>query len=104
MPLSDQLRGYAEAKILRLDRHFDRILDATMDISAASNPPIAAERVAELRLHLGTGALVKAKATARDLRAALDRVIEKADEQLRRRKERLRDEKHVLPASKVPRP
>jgi putative sigma-54 modulation protein len=96
VPLPPTLRTYAEGKVRRLDRHYDRILDARLELDLA-----ARKSLAELLIHVH-GAMVKGKATAQRMQEAVDLVVDKVDEQLRRRKERIKDHK-ALPAGGKPR-
>jgi putative sigma-54 modulation protein len=84
------MRDYAEGKIRRLDRHFDRIIDARLELAPAGRHSIDPEKVAQLQVHL-PGSVLKGSVTARGIREAVDLVVDKLDEQLRRRKERIQD-------------
>ena len=92
----ESLRSYAEVKVLKLDRHFDRVLEAHLDFEVEGLHHTEPARVARLRLHLA-GAEILASVTASSWMATVDKVVDKADEQLRRRKERLKDHKAGLP-------
>lgn len=86
--LAPDVRTYADEKVRRLDRHFDRIVDARLEFELesgrGSDPPKAVKLLVRV-----SGAVLMARVTAREWRAALDEVVDKMDEQLRRRKERL---------------
>jgi putative sigma-54 modulation protein len=101
VPLPPTLRTYAEGKVRRLDRHYDRILDARLELDLAARKSLDPPKVAELLIHVH-GAMVKGKATAQRMQEAVDLVVDKVDEQLRRRKERIKDHK-ALPAGGKPR-
>jgi putative sigma-54 modulation protein len=88
VPLPEALRTYAEGKIRRLDRHFDRILDARLELDLAGHKRVDPSKVAQLRIHVN-GSIVKGQVTAKELREAVDLVVDKVDRQLRRRKERI---------------
>ena len=90
--LPSALREYAEAKVRRLDRHFDRIIDARLELDVAGNHSQDPAKVAELHVHVNGGVL-QGKVTAHGLQEAVDLVIDKVDVQLRRRKERLKGHK-----------
>ncbi|MEA2645630.1 MAG: putative sigma-54 modulation protein [Chloroflexota bacterium] len=90
--VSSSLRQYAEAKVRRLDRHFDRIIDARLDLDVAGKHSVDPPKVAELHVHVN-GGVVQGKVTAHGLREAVDLVTDKVDEQLRRRKERIKGHK-----------
>ena len=96
--LAPDVRTYAEEKVQRLDRHFDRIVDARLEFELesgrGSDPPKAVKLLVRV-----SGAVLTARTTARDLRTAVDQVVDKMDHQLRRRKERLVEHR---PAPVVP--
>ena len=88
VPLDQPLKDYAEAKLRRLDRHFDRIVDARLEFDLDSGKSGDPMKVASLHVHV-SHAVLSAKVKGRDLRQAVDLVVDKLDQQLRRRKERL---------------
>ena len=90
VPLDQALKDYAEAKLRRLDRHFDRIVDARLEFDLDGRKSIDPQKVTSLYVHVN-GAQLSGKVKARDLRESIDLVVDKVDEQLRRRKERLTD-------------
>jgi putative sigma-54 modulation protein len=90
LTLPEALRSYAEQKIRRLDRHFDRILDARLELDRASRKSVDPAKTAELRIHVN-GSILKGRVSAREIREAVDLVVDKIDEQLRRRKERIKE-------------
>src|SRR5437879_11645759 len=96
MPVDPGVRKYAEAKVRRLDRHFDRILDARLELDLASRKRVEPLKVAELLVHVN-GTIIKARAIAPHLQEAVDLVVDKVDHRLRKRKERIKDHK-ALPA------
>lgn len=86
--LTPEVRTYAEAKIGRLDRHFDRIIEARVEFELESRRGVDPPKAVSLLVHL-SGITLKATTTAREWKVALDEVTEKMDEQLRRRKARM---------------
>ncbi len=92
LTLPEALRAYAEQKIRRLDRHFDRIHDVRLELDHAGKRSAEPAKTAELRVHVD-GSILKGRVTAKELREALDLVVDKVDEQLRRRKERIKEHK-----------
>jgi putative sigma-54 modulation protein len=101
MPLPDSVRTYAEAKVRRLDHHFDRIIDARLEFDLPARKSPKSPKQAELHIHV-QGRHLKGRATAPHLQEAVDMVVDKVDQQLRKRKERLKDHR-ALPASGRPR-
>jgi len=90
VPLTPDLREYAEGKIRRLDRHFDRIIDARLELEMTGNHSTAPARLVALHVHV-TGGILQGSVTARETQEAVDRVVDKLDQQLRKRKERLQE-------------
>ncbi len=97
VPLDQSLKDYAEAKLRRLDRHFDRIVDARLEFDVDGRKSVDPEKTASLHVHVSRS-LLSAKAKARDLHEAVDLVVDKLDEQLRRRKERITTHRGARPA------
>jgi putative sigma-54 modulation protein len=86
--LDQPLKEYAEAKLRRLDRHFDRIVDARLEFDLESAKGVEPMKVASLHVRVSR-AVLSGKVKGRDLRQTIDLVVDKVDLQLRRRKERL---------------
>ncbi len=83
--ISPALRDYVNTKMQRIERHFDRLIGA--------NFVLTVEKLlhkAEATIHAG-GANLHAHASAADMYAAIDTLIDKLDEQARRHKEKLND-------------
>jgi putative sigma-54 modulation protein len=97
--LAPDVREYAEAKVRRLDRHFDRIVDAQLDFDVVNHRAAEPLKDVHLRVHL-SGVILTAQARHKDARTAVDEVVDKLEEQLRRRKERLK-ERRAAPIARV---
>ncbi len=84
-PVPAELRAYAEEKLQRLERH-GNVLEAslTLDHDARRVPPSSAELIVHLH-HVRLSSHVEGTT----LREAVDRVTDRADRQVRRRKERI---------------
>jgi putative sigma-54 modulation protein len=90
VPMDQALKDYAEAKLRRLDHHFDRIVDARLEFDLDGRKSIDPQKIACLYVHVN-GAQLSGKVKSRNLRESVDLVVDKVDQQLRRRKERLTD-------------
>jgi putative sigma-54 modulation protein len=86
--LAPAVRTYADEKVRRLDRHYDRIVDARLEFELESGRGSDPPKAVKLHVHVSR-AVLTARATAREWRVALDEVVDKMDEQLRRRKQRM---------------
>lgn len=88
-----QMKAYAQAKLEKLTRHFDHILEARMELGTEKNKSLESVKVAELTVHVSgrTGNILKATQSAEHMNEAVDLVIDKMDRQIRQHKERLKD-------------
>lgn len=88
-----QMKAYAQAKLEKLARHFDHVLEARMELGTEKNKSSESLKVAELTVHVAgrTGNILKAAVSAEHMNEAVDLVIDKMDRQIRDHKERLKD-------------
>jgi putative sigma-54 modulation protein len=88
-----QVKAYAQAKLEKLARHFDHVLEARMELGTEKNKSLESLKVAELTVHVTgrTGNILKAAQSAEHMNEAVDLVIDKMDRQLRDHKEKLKD-------------
>lgn len=86
--LDDDIKSYAEKKILKAETFFDHIMEAHVVLSAEKH-----RRIAEVTLN-AKNATFHATAETDDFRSAVDAVMEKVDAQIKKFKERIKDRKH----------
>src|SRR5260370_12344555 len=88
-----QMKAYAQAKLEKLTRHFDHILQVHMELGTEKNKSLETMKVAELTVHVTgrTGNTLKAVQSAEHMNEAVDLVIDKMDRQIRQHKEKLKD-------------
>ncbi|MDQ6709070.1 MAG: ribosome-associated translation inhibitor RaiA [Candidatus Dormibacteraeota bacterium] len=88
-----EMKAYAQAKLEKLVRHFDHVLDARMELGTDKNKSTESLKVAELTVHVSgrTGNILKAAVSAEHMNEAIDLVIDKMERQIRDHKERLKD-------------
>jgi putative sigma-54 modulation protein len=79
--VSEPLRAVVEQKVSRLARFVDGMERAEVRFSEERNPRIADREVCEVTVH-GHGHVVRARATAGDTFAAVDRVVDKLEHQM----------------------
>ena len=98
-----QIKAYAQAKLEKLARHFDHILEARMELGTEKNKSLENMKVAELTVHVTgrTGNILKAVQSAGHMNEAVDLVIDKMDRQIRQHKEKLKDHRRGKPAAEV---
>ncbi len=89
--LSADLRAYAEHKVSRLSRHFDRVAEAEVEFDSEKGGPGAATRARiTIRTEGRRHALVHAGERSHDPQAALMLAVEKVDRQMVKLKERIK--------------
>jgi len=99
-----QIKAYAQAKLEKLARHFDHILEARMELGTEKNKSLENMKVAELTVHVTgrTGNILKAVQSAGHMNEAVDLVIDKMDRQIRHHKEKLKDHRRPRPPPRRP--
>jgi putative sigma-54 modulation protein len=85
------LRAYVTEKMQRLTRHFDQISSVHVILNVEK-----LKQQAEATVH-ASGRTIFAAATAEDMYASIDGLIDKLDRQVRRYKDRITDHHHVKP-------
>jgi putative sigma-54 modulation protein len=88
MDLEPSLKEYVEEKLNHLSRFFDRVNEAHVVLTAEGH-----RRVADVTVH-ASKAIISSEQEADDVRAAFDRALERVERQLRRHKDRVRNQKH----------
>src|SRR5438552_5798284 len=101
-----QIKAYAQAKLEKLARHFDHILEARMELGTDKNKSLENMKVAELTVHVTgrTGNILKAAQSAAHMNEAIDLVIDKMDRQIREHKEKLKDHRPAIVPLEEPAP
>jgi len=101
-----QMKAYAQAKLEKLTRHFDHILEARMELGTEKNKSLETMKVAELTVHVTgrTGNILKAVQAAEHMNEAVDLVVDKMDRQIRQHKEKLKDHRRSKSASAIAEP
>ncbi len=89
MTLDDDLREYAESKVMRAGKVFEGTDFVDVEFSAESNPRVASGRYRVEITALAAGHTVRVEAAEADDRAALDKAVDVFERNLRRLKERL---------------
>lgn len=92
-----RIKAYAQAKLEKLTRHFDHILEARMELGTERNKSLEDVKVAELTVHVTgrTGNILKAVQSAQHMNEAVDLVIDKMDRQIRQHKEKLKNHRRI---------
>src|SRR5215472_18502155 len=82
LEVNDSIRSYVERKLQKLDRRVHELTDVEIELAEERNPSIAESQVAEATVHL-KGHTLRARETARDMKAAVDQLADKLVRQVR---------------------
>ncbi len=100
--VTDPLRDYAEEKIGKVSRYFDRIIKTEIEMSVEKNPKIQDNQVVEVTIH-SSWPLVRAKESAADMYQAIDLVTDKLERRIKQMKAKVIDRaQHGGNSLKVP--
>ncbi len=83
--ITPALRDYVNTKLERLERHFDHVTNVHVILSVEK-----LRQKAEATIHV-TGNNIFAEAEEHDMYAAIDKLIDKLDSQVRKHKEKVTD-------------
>lgn len=83
--VSPALRDHIAAKLAKIDRHFDQVIDASVQLTVEK-----VRRRAEITLRV-RGNNIHVEAVEDDLHAAIDALVDKLDRQVTRHKNRVKD-------------
>lgn len=83
LEITPALRAYIETKMPRLERHFDHVTSAHVILSVEKE-----RKKAEATMHVNQANLF-AEARDNDMYAAIDRLMDKLDRQIKKHKEKL---------------
>jgi putative sigma-54 modulation protein len=87
LEITDAIRDYVEKKLSRLDRYQNGEPMAKVVLSLAGSPHVEKRAKAEIQLDL-PGGLLRVEEEDQDLYAAIDRMVDRLETQLKRYKER----------------
>jgi putative sigma-54 modulation protein len=82
LEVNDSIRSYAERKLRKLDRRVHESTRVELELAVERNPSIAESQVAEATVHL-KGRTLRARETARDMKAAIDELVDKLVRQVK---------------------
>jgi putative sigma-54 modulation protein len=91
--LTKALRATVEDKVGRLDRFLEGMERAEVWFAEEQNPRIADKEICEVTMH-GHGHIVRAKASAADPMAAVDKVVDKLEHRMEKLKGKLVGRSH----------
>jgi putative sigma-54 modulation protein len=86
--VTDSLRDYVKEKMARLERHFDKVSNSHVILTVDK-----LRHKAEATVHM-SGHDIFADCTEDDMYAAIDRLVDKLDRQVKKRKEKVTNHLH----------
>lgn len=87
LEVSETILRFAEQKLRKLDRQVGEDTRVELELSVERNPSIAANQVAEAIIFT-KGPAVRARATSRDMRAAIDALCDKLARLVKQQREK----------------
>ena len=82
LEVNESMRTYVERKLEKLDRRVHELTRVEIELSVERNPSIADSQVADAIVYL-KGHTLRARETARDMKAAVDELADKLVRQVR---------------------
>jgi putative sigma-54 modulation protein len=89
--VSDSIRSYAEAKLRKLERQLSDPTRVELELAVERNPSIAENQVAEATIWT-KGPVLRARESSSDMKASIDQLTEKLARQVKRYREKRRQE------------
>ena len=93
LEVTPAIREYVQAKLERIKRHFDHVIDIAVILTVEKLPEKEKRQKAEINLHL-RGKDLHVESMAHDLYAAIDALVDKLDRQVIKYKTKLQDHQH----------
>ena len=88
LPITPAIRQYIEAKLEKIEHHFDNVIDVNVILSVEK-----LEQKAEATVHV-RGRDIFCEATAQDMYAAIDGLVDKLDRTIMKHKEKTLSHRH----------
>src|SRR5438132_8173429 len=96
LAVDDSIRGYAERKLAKLDRHLRAETPVELELAVERNPRIAANQVAEATVWL-KGHTLRVREATPDMKASIDELIEKLIRQIAEQRQKRTDRRKAGP-------
>ena len=96
LEVTPALRNYVTAKLDRITRHFDQLVDVKVLLTVENQKEKDRRQRAECNIHV-KGSDMFAESSHEDLYAAVDDLVDKLDRQVGRHKEKIKDHHHETP-------
>lgn len=92
--VTDALRAYAEQKLAKLPRHFDRVQDAQVVLSVARDSTRGRAQVVEVTVWCD-GLVLRAEETSEDMYTSIDRAVDKLERQIEKYRSRIIEKRRL---------
>ena len=89
--VTPSIRAYAERKLGKLEKHLAEQTQVEVELSEQRNPSIAESHVAEATIFT-KGPTLRAREASPDMKASIDQLVEKLERQVKKYRERRREE------------
>lgn len=96
LEVTPALREYVLAKLERVTRHFDQVVDVAVLLSVEKLSEKDRRQKAEVTVHV-KGKDIFVEQSAEDLYAAIDQLMDKLDRQVGKYKDKVQDHHHASP-------
>ena len=93
LEVTPALRSYVTAKLDRITRHFDQVVDVKVLLSVEKQKEKDRRQRAECNIHV-KGSDLFAECSNQDLYAAVDELVDKLDRKVVRHKDKIKDHHH----------
>ena len=93
LEVTPALRSYVTAKLDRITRHFDQVVDVKVLLSVEKQKEKERRQRAECNIHV-KGSDLFAECANQDLYAAVDELVDKLDRKVVRHKDKIKDHHH----------
>ncbi|MDQ7840720.1 MAG: ribosome-associated translation inhibitor RaiA [bacterium] len=92
--VTDALRAYAEQKLAKLPRYFDRVQDAQVVLSVARDRTRGRAQVVEVTVWCD-GLVLRAEETTEDMYTSIDRAVDKLERQIEKYRSRITEKRRL---------
>lgn len=86
--VSESVRRHADQKLAKLGRQLHELTQVEVELAVEKNPSIAANQIAEGTIFTKKGPVLRARASAEDMRSAIDGLCEKLLKQVKEYREK----------------
>ena len=93
LDVTQAIREYVQAKLERITRHFDQVIDIAVILTVDNLTEKEKRQKAEINLRLA-GKTVYVESSSQDLYASIDTLMDKLDRQVMKYKDKVQEHKH----------